>query len=86
MIMGISNELFEKKSKEKYEELKRTFLNTIEKIRWDNEKASQEIIDYFIDCTLADIEDICCKKRMSKYEFKRLCRIAKKGIDFLLQG
>lgn len=47
--MGISNELFEKKSKEKYDELKRTFLNTIEQIRWNNEKASQEIIKYFLE-------------------------------------
>ena len=47
--MGFSNELFEKRSKEKYDELKRTFLNTIEQIRWNNEKASQEIIDYFLE-------------------------------------
>ena len=47
--MGISNGIFEKRSKEKYDELKRTFLNTIEQIRWNNEKASQEIINYFLE-------------------------------------
>ena len=49
MNMGFSNELFEEKSKENYNELKKTFLNTIKHIRWSNEKASQEIINYFLE-------------------------------------
>jgi hypothetical protein len=47
--MIISNELFEQKSNDKCEELKKTFLNTTENIRWNNEKALQEIIDYFLE-------------------------------------
>ena len=49
MLSDFTNEIFEQKSKEKYEKLKKSFLNTIEHIRWNNEKASQEIINYFLE-------------------------------------
>jgi hypothetical protein len=48
-IVNISNELFEQKSKEKYEILKKAFLNTIEQVRWNKEKTKENIIKYFLE-------------------------------------
>jgi predicted small secreted protein len=44
-----SNELFEAKSKEKYEKLKTSFLNTTKSIKWDKEKSTKDIINYFLE-------------------------------------
>ena len=49
MIVSISNELFEQKSKEKFEKLKNAFLNTIKQVRWKKEESKENIIKYFLE-------------------------------------
>jgi len=48
-IVNISNELFEQKSKDKYEILKKAFVTTIDQVRWNKEKTKENIIKYFLE-------------------------------------
>lgn len=49
MSSEYSNDIFEQKSKSNYEKLQNSFLNTVNKVRWNKEKSINHIINFFLE-------------------------------------
>jgi len=52
-------------------------------MRYDEIQTPEQMIEYLVECTLATIEMMACRKTLPKGEFLRQCGIAQKGIKFL---